>query len=180
MWQTERIMQESESTNNGNIGRKPKYDYTGKKFLSLVESYAKKGFTDKEIAYALNLYPTYFCELKGQHSEISESLSRGRAQINAAVRAKYLAVALGGIKTKNTVTRKLRMADGTLTDDEEIQTTESELAPSLQAMSTWLYHHDEEWRRIERNEDLDEEVQSDGSIPISKWIDNNTETPEEK
>lgn len=165
-------MQESESTNNGNIGRKPKYDYTGEEFLSLVESYAKKGFTDKEIAYALDLYPTYFCELKGQHSEISESLSRGRAQINAAVRAKFLAVALGGIKTKSTTRRKLRLEDGTLTNEEEIQTVENELAPSLQAMSTWLYHHDEEWRKIERNQDEEEDIPADidHGVNIDSWI----------
>lgn len=173
-------MKDSESTHKGNMGRKPKYDYTSEEFLAQVESYAKKGFTDKEIALALGLNPTYFYTLKGEIPDISDVLSRGRAQINAAVRAKFLAVALGGIKTKNTVTRKLRMADGTLTDDEEIQTTESELAPSLSAMSTWLYHHDEEWRKIERNEDMDEEVQSDGSIPISRWIEDNTIIPKEE
>lgn len=171
-------MQESESRNKNN--GKPKYDYKSEEFLSQVESYAKKGFTDKEIAYAIGLSPTYFCTLKSEHPELSEVLSRGRAQINAAVRAKFLAVALGGIKTKSTTRRKLRLEDGTLTDEEEIQTVENELAPSLQAMSTWLYHHDEEWRKIERNEDMDEEVQSDGSIPISRWIEDNTIIPKEE
>lgn len=173
-------MQESESTHKGNMGRKPKYDYTSEEFLSQVELYAKKGFTDKEIAYAIGINPTYFYSLKGEISDISDVLSRGRAQINAAVRAKFLAMALGGIKTKSTTKRKMRDMEGNLTGEEEIQTIESELAPSLSAMSTWLYHHDEEWRRIERNEDTDDEVQSDGSIPISKWIENNTEMPKEK
>lgn len=46
-------MSKSESTNRkGKGGRKPKFDYTSEDFL-LVESYAKKGFTDKEIAYAI-------------------------------------------------------------------------------------------------------------------------------
>ena len=43
-------MSNSESQNRkGKGGRKPKFDYTSEDFLSLVESYAKKGFTDKEI-----------------------------------------------------------------------------------------------------------------------------------
>lgn len=154
------------------MGRKPKYDYTSEEFLSQVESYAKKGFTDKEIAYAIGLCPQKFCEKKGKIKELREVLSRGRAQINAAVRAKFLAVALGGIKTKSTTRRKLRLEDGTLTDEEEIQTVENELAPSLQAMSTWLYHHDEEWRKIERNQDDDEDIPSDidHGINIDSWI----------
>lgn len=49
-------MSNSESQNRkGKGGRKPKFDYTSEEFLSLVESYAKKGFTDKEIAYAIGI-----------------------------------------------------------------------------------------------------------------------------
>ena len=41
-------MSNSESQNtNSRGGRKPKFDYISEDFLSLVESYAKKGFTDK-------------------------------------------------------------------------------------------------------------------------------------
>ena len=154
------------------MGRKPKHDYTSEKFLSQVESYAKKGFTDKEIAYAVNIEPETFSRKKSEFSQLRQVLSRGRAQINAAVRAKFLAVALGGIKTKSTTRRKLRLEDGTLTDEEEIQTVENELAPSLQAMSTWLYHHDEEWRKIERNQDEEEDIPADidRGVNIDSWI----------
>ncbi len=170
-------MSKSESQiRKGHGGRKPKFDYTSEDFLSLVESYAKKGFTDKEIAYAIGLNPTYFSEKKDQISEISEVLARGRAQINAAVRAKFLAMALGGIKTKSTVVRKLRDSDGNLTGEDELQVSESELAPSLQAMSVWLYHHDEEWRKIELKQDEDgDDVHSDKGIDIDKWIKDNEE-----
>ena len=42
-------MSNSESkSRKGKGGRKPKFDYTSEDFLSLVESYAKKGFTDIE------------------------------------------------------------------------------------------------------------------------------------
>ena len=80
-------------------GRKPKFDYRGEEFLSQVETYAKKGFTDREIAFALGLNPTYFYEMKSKYSEITDVLARGRATITAAVRAKFLAVAFGCIIT---------------------------------------------------------------------------------
>ena len=92
-------MPNSESQNiKGRGGRKPKFDYTSEDFLSLIEKYAQKGFTDKEIALAIGLSPQKFCEKKGQYKELSEVLVRGRATITAAVRAKYLAMAMGGIK----------------------------------------------------------------------------------
>lgn len=153
-------------------GRKPKFDYRGEEFLSQVETYAKKGFTDREIAFALGLNPTYFYEMKAKYSEITDVLARGRATITAAVRAKFLAVALGGIKTKSTVVRKLKDQDGNLTGEEELQVSESELAPNLQAMSVWLYHHDEEWRKVERRQDEDADIPKDidHGIFIDSWI----------
>ena len=60
-------------------GRKPKYDYKGEEFLSLVESYAKKGFTDKEIACALGITPQTFSEKKSEIKELSDVLSRARS-----------------------------------------------------------------------------------------------------
>lgn len=159
---------------------KPKYDYKGKEFLDNVESMAKKGFTDKEIAANLNLEQTYFCDLKTKFPQISQVLTHARRGITAVVRAKFLAMALGGIKTKSTTKRKIVDRDGNLTGEDELQVTESELAPNLSAMSTWLYHYDEDWRNVERKQDEIEDKQSEGSIPISKWIENNTITPKEK
>lgn len=119
--------------------------------------------------------PQTFCEKKNEHSELCEVLARGRATITAAVRAKFLAVALGGIKTKSTVVRKLKDQDGNLTGEEELQVSESELAPNLQAMSVWLYHHDEEWRKVERRQDEDADIPKDidHGISIDSWIKNN-------
>ena len=90
----------------------------------------------------------------------------------SSVRAKFLAMALGGIKTKSTVVRKLRDSEGNLTGEDELQVCESELAPNLQAMSVWLYHHDEDWRKIERKQDEDADIPTDieHGINIDSWI----------
>ena len=68
----------SESQKSKHTGRKPKFDYKSEEFLSQVETYAKKGFTDREIAFALGLAPQTFCEKKNEHSELCEVLARGR------------------------------------------------------------------------------------------------------
>ena len=88
------------------------------------------------------------------------------------MRAKFLAMALGGIKTKSTVVRKLKDQNGNLTGEEELQVSESELAPNLQAMSVWLYHHDEEWRKVERRQDEDADIPQDidHGVSIDSWI----------
>ena len=70
-------MSNSESQNRkGKGGRKPKFDYTSVDFLSLVESYAKKGFTDKEIAFALDIAPETFCIKKNEYPKLSQVLGQ--------------------------------------------------------------------------------------------------------
>ena len=47
---TDDLVMKSESQKSKHTGRRPKFDYKSEEFLSQVETYAKKGFTDKEIA----------------------------------------------------------------------------------------------------------------------------------
>lgn len=168
-------MAESQKKSKG--GRKPKYDYKSEEFLSLVESYAKKGFTDKEIACAIGIAPQFFSEKKSEIPELSDVLSRARSAINALVRAKFLAMALGGIKTKSVTRRRLKDKDGNLLDETEECVVESELAPNLSAQATWLRHYDTEWRKVQRGEDPEEDdgIHSDKGIDIEKWIKDNEE-----
>lgn len=168
-------------------GRKPKFDYRGEEFLSQVETYAKKGFTDREIAYIIGLSPQKFSEKKNKYSELSDVLTRGRATVTATIRAKYFAMAIGGTKIKTEVRRFVQercQCDGkdkhcpdcggtgwiTLTDKAIVQETITELAPSLQAQSVILYHYDPEWKNVERKQEVDEENEVD--IEESKWITN--------
>lgn len=173
VWQTDKFMNNSESQNTkGRGGRKPKFDYSSEDFLSLIESYAKKGFTDKEIAFAVGIEPETFCRAKGKYPQLCQVLTRGRATITATVRAKFLAMALGGVKTKSTTVRKLRDKDGKLTGEEEVQVVEGELAPNLHAQSVWLYHYDEDWRKVERKQDEEADIPTDidHGISIDSWI----------
>lgn len=176
------------------VGSKPKFDYDGDEFYEAIYELALNGMTNDEIADGLesklgkSLYPdTFSLMILGKYpvwdkeqnerrsARIQRILGRARRKTNALVRGRFLKMALGGIKTKNvsTVKRRLRI-DGQLTDDEEIQTTtvESESAPSLQALSTWLMHHDPEWRKRSMG-DFGDDEQDPQSVPenISKGID---------
>lgn len=154
-----------------------------------MEKYAQKGFTDKEIAYSLGMSPQTFCEKKGKYPELSEVLTRGRATITAAVRAKYLAMAMGGVKVKSETRRFVQdkchcMGEDkecpdcggtgwvTLTDKSIVQETVAELAPSLQAQSVILYHYDEDWKKTERNLDEDTGIPTGitHGVSIDSWI----------
>lgn len=131
-------------------GRKPKYDYKSDEFLNQIESLAKKGLTDAEIAFSIGLTPEEFSRKKSSINQLSQALTRARAQINAIVRQKYLSIGLGGIKTK-TITRKKieRESDEgkELLDGDIIQETETELPPNPGVLAQWLFNHDEEWRQ---------------------------------
>lgn len=124
-------------------------------------------------------------------ASIRQVLARARRKTNAIVRGRYLKTALGGIRVKSKTKRAIQgrcpvcggkdpectECGGTgqvlLTDKSVLQETESETPPNMQALATWLYHHDPEWRKIERN--LDEEADDvatdiNHGVDIDKWI----------
>jgi hypothetical protein len=170
------------------MARPPKYDYDDDKFYLDIFEAAVRGLNDAEIADEMNLTPAaFYCMKNGNYDKWSEEenarrserlvnvLAHGRRKTNSIVRGAYLKAALGGKKVKDvsTTTRKLRDNNGNLTDTEEVSTTtvERELPPNMQALATWLYHHDEEWRKIQKGEDDSDIPQNvvDG-IPIDEWI----------
>lgn len=111
-------------------------------------------------------------------------LTRGRRKINAIVRGRYLKAALGGLKTKNISRVKRPVYDektGQKIGEEIVQINESETesAPNMQALSTWLYHHDEQWRKVQRGldteaSDIPQDVEQ--GIDIDSWIKKEVET----
>lgn len=126
------------------------------------------------VDFGESLNPTYFSELKNEKGEngqlterakgISEALARGREKINLLVRDTYLKTALGGKKTKDVVRAfvEYKCDCKGLDDNCEIcggigkyysetkaivQEVEREMQPNIQALSTWLFNHDEEWKQ---------------------------------
>lgn len=177
---------------------KPKHDYDSDDFYKLLESLAMNGYTDEEIANHINLAGEVFCRMKNgsyngwsdeensrRGSRIYQVLVHGRTEINARVRAAYLKGAFGGKMVRSKIVKyvqekcecmgrdkKCSYCGGTgwitLTDKAVIQEGETELPPNMQALTTWMYHHDPEWRKVERK--LDEEA-SDIPVDINKGVD---------
>lgn len=98
--------------------RPPKFDYESERFLSYIGDLAQKGYTDRNIAYALvaefgeNLTPQHFNEMKNETdtktgeltpraSKISEALARGREKLNLFARDTYFKTAVGAKKVKD-------------------------------------------------------------------------------
>jgi len=177
------------------MGRPKKFDYDSDDFYDEILALAMQGLTDAEIADALegkfgvSLSLEVFCCMKNgtykawsenenirRSARLSKVLARGRNKINSIVRSAYLKAALGGKKIKSkTITKRKLKIDGNYTDDEEIQTTEgeTELPPNIQALATWLYHHDKEWRKVERKQDEDAAdipTNIKQGIDIEDWI----------
>ena len=121
-----------------------------------------------------SLNPNYFSSLKNEKDDngepterskgISEALARGREKINLLVRDTYLKTALGGKKTKDIVRAFVEYKCDCKGHDDEcpvcggigkyysetkavIQEVEREMQPNIQALSTWLFNHDEEWKQ---------------------------------
>lgn len=107
------------------------------------------------------------------------------------MRGAYLKAALGGkiVKNVSTVKRPVLNDDGEQeyevvkdpktgkektipkTAIAQVQETEFEQPPNIQALSTWLYHHDPEWRRIQRGEPDPEDVgNAEQGLNIEAWI----------
>ena len=177
------------------MARPRKFDYDGDDFYDEILALAMQGLNDAEIADALgdkfgqSLSPEVFSTMKNgcyaqwneeenerRSERLNKVLARGRRKTTSVVRGAYLKAALGGkkVKSRTIVTRKLKV-DGKETDDEVIQTseTETEMPYNIQALATWLYHHDPEWRKVQRRQDNDaSDIPADvkKGVDIEAWI----------
>lgn len=156
------------------VGRKPKFDYTGEEFLSRISDLARKGYTDREIAYTIGLSEEELCRKKSAIPQIAQALSHARAQVNSIVRAAFLKTALGGrtVRTTQYVQKKCEcggkkpdcpICDGTgwITPEQHKVVTEVELAPNLMAQQRWLMNYDSDWKKKVKGTD-DEETAVEG------------------
>lgn len=172
------------------MARPKKFDYDSDDFYDEILALAMQGLNDAEIADALgdrfgvSLSPErFYCMKNGNYEAWTEdenarrserlckALARGRRKITSLVRGAYLKGALGGkkVKSKTVVTRRLRV-DGVYTDDVEIQTseTETEMPYNMQALATWLFNHDPEWRKKSMKKDIEESEESEAPRTLTK------------
>ena len=144
---------------------------------------------------ARGLTPTTFAEMKAgkydcwtaeenerRSKRINEELAHGRAKILGIVRGRYLKAALGGIKIKGSVTRKrYNVINGAKDlDNMVMEETESvsETAPNMQALANFLYHHDPQFRNIQKGiEEGDLLIKVKNGVSIGAWLEKENEIP---
>ncbi len=80
---------------------------------------------------------------------ICQALSQARVKLSLLYKGVYDKVAMGKWKTKTTTTTERRTVDknGEPYTETTTTTTEQELPPNLQALSTWRFNHDPEFRK---------------------------------
>lgn len=126
---------------------KAKFDFYDKQNLLKIEGWARDGWEDKQIAENLRYNETYFSELKSKIPELSEALKRGRQPLDIIVENSLYKRATG-LKVKTVIKRWLLLPDGTKTDTEILQETESEIPPDTGAAMAWLKNRKpESWNK---------------------------------
>lgn len=146
---------------------------------------------------AKGLSPTTFAEMKAgkydcwtkeenerRSKRINDELAHGRAKTLGIVRGRYLKAALGGIKIKSSVKRKRYNIVNGIKDEDNMVMEESEsvseTAPNMQALANFLYHHDPQFRNIQKGiEDGDLLIKVKNGISIGAWLEKENEIPKE-
>lgn len=125
-------------------------------------------------------------ENKIRSGKILFALCKGRCKVNALVRRTYLQIALGGKRVSSSkVPAIVRVECPCGGEDESCEICGGkgyfhakaeqlvrELPPDMRALSSWLYHRDEEYRKIERmrGETLVNREDSPQDSNIDEWV----------
>lgn len=113
-----------------------KYETHVKPKLLLIEAWARDGLTDKMIATNLDISEDSFYKYKKEHPEFSESLKRGKEEIDVMVENALLKSALGYEYDEEELTK---MGD--------IVTLRKQAHPNTTALIFWLKNRkSKEWR----------------------------------
>ena len=140
------------------------------------------GLTPSVFSKMLNgKYERWTDEENARRSErIAQELAHGRAKVLGVVRGRYLKAALGGIRIKGSVKRKRYNIINGIADMNNMvmEETESvqETAPNMQALANFLYHHDTEFRNIQKGiEEGDINIKVKNGVSISAWLEKENE-----
>ena len=181
---------------------KPKHDYDSQQFYDLLYKYASVCQYDGDVASLLDMDEATFSRMKNGRYEkwteeenerrserIGQILQRARANSLLQAKNTLLRLGIGAIKLKSTSIKKAvahcecRGEDpkcphcgGTgyveVEDAFVMQESEQMLAPNMAALQLWLRHHDPNYRKVERGEDLAEESRIDvqKGVNIMSWL----------
>lgn len=144
--------------------------------LMLLSSWARDGYTLKDIANKMGIGYSTLNEWRAGHPEIREALQKGREFVDYQVENALLKSALG-YKTKEVkVTTIIKKG---VVVEEQRETTHKESAPNVAAIQTWLFNRrPDKWKRnrdnlLELDED-DTRIQ----VTVTRAAGRQEETPE--
>ncbi|NDV93474.1 transposase [Dysgonomonas sp. 521] len=139
---------------------KVKFDFTDKQNILRIEGWARDGLDDKQIAANIGYNETYFSELKGRITELSEALKKGRAPLDVIVESTLYRRAIGmKIKTQQAfkVKEVTYTEEGKRFETERVEIVEldQELPPDPTSMIFWLKNRKpEQWNKQTEKVDI--------------------------
>ncbi|MDE7431342.1 MAG: transposase [Lachnospiraceae bacterium] len=132
--------------------------------LMLIECWSRDGYTIEDIANKIGVNQKTLYDWRSQYPEIEEALRNGREIIDYKVENALLKSALGYKKKEVKVTTTMRYGKVVETVKE---VTESEQAPNVNAIQTWLYNRNKEkWKNMNAKSNMFEDMVEDDTIEV--------------
>lgn len=156
----------SEKRSTGIIRRNPSIidNWITEDGLMLIECWSRDGYTLSDIANKIGVQYKTLHDWKSQYPEIEQALRNGREIIDYKVENALLKSALGYKKKEVKVTTVMRYGKVVETTKE---VTESEQAPNVNAIQTWLYNRQKDkWKNMNSKSNMFEDMVEDDKIEV--------------
>lgn len=132
--------------------------------LMLIECWSRDGYTIEDIANKIGVNQKTLYDWRSQYPEIEEALRNGREIVDYKVENALLKSALGYQKKEVKVTTTMRYGKVVETIKE---VTETEQAPNVNAIQTWLYNRQKEkWKNMNAKSNMFEDMVEDDTIEV--------------
>lgn len=132
--------------------------------LMLIECWSRDGYTIEDIANRIGVDKKTIYDWRSQYPEINKALRNGREIVDYKVENALLKSALGYKKKEVKVTTTMKYGKVVETIKE---VTESEQAPNVNAIQTWLYNRQKEkWRNMNAKTNMFEDMVEDDTIEV--------------
>lgn len=132
--------------------------------LMLIECWSRDGYTIEDIANKIGVDKKTLYDWRSQYPEIEEALRNGREIVDYKVENALLKSALGYKKKEVKVTTTMRYGKVVETIKE---VTESEQAPNVNAIQTWLYNRQKDkWKNMNAKQNMFEDMVDDDTIEV--------------